>query len=164
MQFFTAENHELTVKAKALVLKNNEQALKIKELSQKQQTVLKKSMINLDMSSIILDAIEQQTRKSDHLDFFYTANSGKQSSAPDVQDSEDVPHQQELAGDNMAAVDAHKNRAASSSGDSQNEHKKSAALTKSAITSVVTIDANRDGSDKNAVNTEESAETSSGDQ
>jgi hypothetical protein len=33
VQFFTAENHELTVKAKALVLKNNEQALKIKELS-----------------------------------------------------------------------------------------------------------------------------------
>lgn len=32
VQFFTAENHELTVKAKALVLKNNEQALQIKEL------------------------------------------------------------------------------------------------------------------------------------
>ena len=58
----------------------------------------------------------------------------------------------------MASVDANKNKAASSSGDSQNEYKKSA------ITSVVTVDANRDGSDKNAVNTEESAETSSGDQ
>lgn len=27
-------------------------------------------MVNLDMSSIILDAIEMQNRKSDHLDFF----------------------------------------------------------------------------------------------
>lgn len=116
------------------------------------------------MSSIILDAIEQQTRKSDHLDFFYTANSGKQSSAPDVQDCEEAPHQQELAGDQMASLDANRNKAASSSGDSQNEHKKSEALTKSAITSVVTVDVNREGSDKNAVNTEESAETSSGDQ
>lgn len=70
VQYFTAENYELTLKVKALVLKNNEQALKIKEIEKSQKQILQKSMVNLDMSSIILDAIEMQNRKSDHLDFF----------------------------------------------------------------------------------------------
>lgn len=123
-------------------------------------------MINLDMSSIILDALEQQTRKSDHLDFFCAANSGRQNSLTDIRDCEDALNQQELPSDNVASIEANKNKLTSSSGDSQKDSKKSEILTKSAIaiTSVITLDANQAGSDKNAVNTEESAETSSGDQ
>lgn len=118
-------------------------------------------MINLDMSSIILDAMEQQTRKSDQLDFFYTAYSGPQSSAPDVQECENSPDKNLLAVAAQAEDASALKRRPASSTSSQNEKQ---VNNTAVITSVVTLDANRDGSDKNAVNSEESAETSSGDQ
>lgn len=86
---------------------------------------------------------------------------------PDIQDGEEGANQQDLLGDNLAsATEPDKNKQTSSSGESQRDNKKSENLTKSAIaiTSVITLDANQGGSDGNAANTEESAETSSGDQ
>jgi len=160
VQFFTAENHELTVKAKALVLRNNEQALKIKELSQKHQAVLKKSMMNLDMSSILLDAIDlgcqHQTRKSDHLDFFQPSSTGKPNSQG--QDPEDNN------GDDLNLIDGSKDHLPS--------NRNSEVLSKSAIHSLVSLDADVDDIDQQQTttdklatnNNEESAETSSGDQ
>ena len=117
-------------------------------------------MINLDMSSIILDAMEQQTRKSDQLDFFYTAHSGPQSAAPDVQESENSPDKNfQAAAARVEDAAALKRRPASSTSSQNDKLDNNTAV----ITSVVTHDANRDGSDKNAANSEESAETSSGD-
>lgn len=117
-------------------------------------------MINLDMSSIILDAMEQQTRKSDQLDFFYTAHSGPQSAAPDVQESENDDKNVLAAAARTEDSAALKRRPASSTSSQNDKQDYNTAV----ITSVVTLDANRDGSDRNAANSEESAETSSGDQ
>jgi len=160
VQFFTAENHESTVKAKALVLRNAEQALKIKELSQKHQAVLKKSMMNLDMSSILLDAIDlgcqQQTRKSDHLDFFQPSSTGKPNSQGQDPEDNNV--------DDLNLIDGSKDHLPS--------NRNSEVLSKSAIHSLVSLDADVDDigqqqttADKLAANNnEDSAETSSGDQ
>ena len=122
--------------------------------------MLKKSMINLDMSSIILDAMEQQTRKSDQLDFFNAAHSGPQSSAPDVLDCESgLDGNLQRAADRAEDASALKCGPASSTSSQNDQHDNISAV----ITSVVTLDANRDGTDEDAENSEESAETSSGD-
>lgn len=82
---------------------------------------------------------------------------------PEIHDCDDGPSAQDPP-DNIVPSEANKNKGTSSSGDSQNENKKSDMLTKSVITSVVTVDAIPGGSDRKVEKAEESAETSSGDQ